>query len=208
MIKLYTWKTPNGRKPAILLEELGVPYEIHPINIGKKEQFDPAFLKISPNNKIPGLVDEENQIVLFESGAILTYLADKYEKFLAPKGQERFSALEWTYWQVGGTGPMLGQLGYFAVRAEKKVPEAIERFTEECQRLLGVMERRLKEVPYLAGEEYSIADMASYPWIQGAYDMMDEPLKNSIKENTHTANWLKRVGERPAVKRGMKILED
>jgi GST-like protein len=141
MIQLYTWKTPNGKKPAILLEELGVPYKIMPIDLSKHEQFAPEFLKISPNNKIPGLVD--NDVTIFESGAILTYLAEKFEKYLPAHGPERYKVLEWTYWQVGGIGPMLGQLGYFAVRADEKVPQAIARFKEEGERLLGVLDKQL-----------------------------------------------------------------
>jgi GSH-dependent disulfide-bond oxidoreductase len=136
------------------------------VNIGKDEQFAPDFLKISPNNKIPAIVDDaglDGPLAIFESGAILTYLAEKSGRFLAPSGPARYKALEWLHWQIGGLGPMLGQLGFFAVRSPEKAPLAIDRFTTEAERLLGVMERRLAEAPYLAGEDYTIADMACYP---------------------------------------------
>ena len=150
MIRLYTWKTPNGRKPAIMLEELDVPYEVIGIDINKDQQMLPEFLKISPNNKIPAITDDEMKhngepISIFESGAILVYLAEKYHQFLPKEGPVRYKALEWTFWQVGGTGPMLGQLGYFAVKANEKVPHAINRFQRECERLLGVMEKHLQQ---------------------------------------------------------------
>lgn len=208
MITLYTWTTPNGRKPAILLEELGVPYDVKTINIGKDEQFAPEFLKISPNNKIPALVDDEAEggpLSIFESGAILTYLAEKHGRFLAPQGPARFKALEWLHWQIGGLGPMLGQLGFFAVRSKEKAPLAIQRFTEEADRLLGVMDRRLAEAPYLAGDEYSIADIACYPWTEAATTFLKEPLAGSLAKKPAVHRWLKQVGERPAVQRGMKI---
>jgi GST-like protein len=205
MIQLYTWKTPNGKKPAILLEELGVPYKLMPIDLSKSEQFTPDFLKISPNNKIPGLVD--NDVTIFESGAILTYLAEKFEKYLPAHGPERYKVLEWTYWQVGGIGPMLGQLGYFAVRAEEKVPQAISRFKEEGERLLGVLDKQLEKNTYVAGNMYTIADMATYPWIVAAYEMMKEPLSEAIEKNKNIKRWLDVMGEKPAVKRGMDILK-
>ncbi len=138
MIELYTWTTPNGRKASIMLEEIGLPYTVRPINLGKNEQFDPAFLKISPNNKIPAIVDEEapgGPLAVFESGAILIYLAEKTGRLLAKQGAERYKALEWLNWQMGGIGPMFGQLGFFAVRSTDKAPLAITRFTEEGQRL-------------------------------------------------------------------------
>src|ERR1700728_4660936 len=145
MLDLYTWNTPNGRKVPILLEELGAAYRTHLVNIGKNEQFTPEFLAISPNNKIPALVDDEavgGKLSLFESGAILTYLADKHGRFLATEGSARWKAMEWLHWQIGSLGPMLGQLGFFAVRSPEKAPLAIARFTEEADRLLGVMNRR------------------------------------------------------------------
>ena len=167
MIELYTWGTPNGRKISIMLEEVGLAYVVHPVNIGKNEQFDPKFLAISPNNKIPAIVDADapgGPLSVFESGAILIYLAEKTGKLLAPSGPQRYKALEWLNWQMGGLGPMLGQLGFFAIRSPEKAPLAIQRFTEEALRLLGVMDKRLSEAPYLAGDEYSIADIACYGW--------------------------------------------
>ena len=151
MIELYTWTTPNGRKASIMLEEIGLPYTVRPINLGKNEQFDPAFLKISPNNKIPAIVDEDapgGPLAVFESGAILIYLAEKTGRLLAKEGAERYKALEWLNWQMGGIGPMFGQLGFFAVRSTDKAPLAITRFTEEGQRLLdrarpAIAEKRL-----------------------------------------------------------------
>ena len=154
MITLYTWTTPNGRKPAIMLEELGVLYQVRTINIGEDEQFTPEFLKISPNNKIPAIVDDEvdgEPLAIFESGAILTYLAEKHGRFLAASGPTRYKTLEWLHWQIGGLGPMLGQLGFFGVRSKDKSPLAINRFVEESDRLLGVVEGRLAKSKYLTG---------------------------------------------------------
>lgn len=207
MITLYTWTTPNGRKISILLEELGVPYEVKPINIGANEQFAPAFLAVSPNNKIPAIVDSEGPdgpLSVFESGAILTYLADKHGRFLAPTGAGRWKTLEWLAWQVGGLGPMLGQLGYFAGRAPEKLPLAINRFVEESQRLLKVMDGRLQEAPYLGGD-YSIADMAAYPWVAGAASMTQGPLAATFAELTATRRWMEAIAARPAVQRGMAV---
>ena len=158
MIDLYTWTTPNGRKASIALEELGLDYEVKAINIGKEEQFAPEFLKIAPNNKIPAIVDHDapgGPMSLFESGAILVYLAEKTGKLLAPSGPARYAALEWTFWQMANLGPMLGQLGFFVMRSKDKPPEAIERFTTESHRLFQVMETRLKDNAYLAGADYS-----------------------------------------------------
>ncbi len=208
MIKLYTWGTPNGRKIPIMLEELGLPDEVRPVNIGKDEQFAPAFLAISPNNKIPALVDDEavgGPLAVFESGAILTYLAEKTGRFLAPSGHSRYKALEWLHWQIGGLGPMLGQLNFFAVRSKDKAPLAIQRFTEEADRLLGVLDRRLAEAIYLAGDDYTIADIAAYPWTLAATTFLGETLAESLSTKPELPRWLKLVGERPAVKRGMAI---
>ncbi len=207
MIRLFTWTTPNGRKISIMLEELGWPYEVHPVNIGKDEQFRPEFLAISPNNKIPAIVDETDAgtLTIFESGAILTYLADKSGRFLATAGHDRYKALEWLYWQVGGVGPIFGQLGFFAVRSPEKSPLAIQRFTEESDRLLGVMERQLSTQPYLASKDYSIADMATYPWVQAASTYLKAPLEEKLAAKPAVRDWLQRVGERPAVQRGMAV---
>ena len=208
MIDLYTWGTPNGRKASIMLEELGLAYAVHPVNIGRDEQFDPKFLAISPNNKIPAIVDSDGPggpLSLFESGAILTYLAEKTGRLLAAKGAARYKALEWLAWQVGGLGPMFGQLGFFAVRSTEKAPLAIERFTDEAERLLGVMELRLSEAAYLAGDDYSIADIASYPWALAATTYLAPALGEVVKEKPEFQRWLKNVGARPAVQRGMAI---
>ena len=207
MILLYTWKTPNGRKPAIMLEEIGLPYRPVPIDLSANAQFDPAFLRISPNNKIPAIVDEDNGQTLFESGAILSYLAEKSGQLLAPAGPARWATLEWLHWQIGGLGPMLGQLGFFAMRSEEKAPLAIDRFTEEAKRLIGVMEKRLAAVRYLGGSDYSIADIAAYPWIVAASGMMAAVLGETFAASPAIRNWLARIGERPAVKQGMTVLE-
>jgi GSH-dependent disulfide-bond oxidoreductase len=209
MIHLYTWTTPNGKKPAIMLEEIGMPYQAHPVNIGKDEQFGPDFLKIAPNNKIPAIVDDAapgGPLSIFESGAILTYLAETSGQLLATSGPARWKALEWLHWQIGGLGPMLGQLGFFAVRSQEKAPLAIERFTTEADRLIGVMERRLTEAPYLAGDDYSIADIACYPWMVAATTMLAAPLEDALADKPAFRRWLDAVGARPAVVKGMAVL--
>lgn len=207
MIDLYTWTTPNGRKVSILLEELGVSYTVKPVNIGKDEQFSPAFLAISPNNKIPAIVDhdaEGGDLPIFESAAILIYLADKHVGFLPASGAARWKALEWLAWQVGGLGPMLGQLGYF-LRAAEPVQSTIDRFAVESTRLLGVMDRRLKEADYLGGD-YSIADMACYPWIAAMAPLLKTtPLIAGWDGMTGVHRWLDAVAARPAVQRGMAV---
>ena len=208
MITLYTWTTPNGRKVPIMLEELGWQYEVRTVNLGKDEQHAPDFLKISPNNKIPAIVDHDAEggpLSIFESGAILTYLAEKSGRLLAPAGPDRYTALAWLQWQIGSLGPMLGQLGYFAKRAEEQTPAAIARFTEECERLLGVMERRLAESAYLGGNAYSIADIAAYPWTVAATTFLQEPLARGLADKEAIRRWLQVVGERPAVQRGMQV---
>ena len=208
MITLYTWTTPNGRKASIALEELGLDYEVKPINIGKDEQFSPEFLKVGPNNKIPAIVDHDapgGPLSVFESGAILVYLAEKTGKLLAPSGPARYAALEWTFWQMGGLGPMLGQLGFFVMRSKEKSPEAIERFTTESHRLFSVMEARLKDNAYLAGADYSIADIACYAWTFAASTMLRQAAPAAWGDFPSIERWLAAVGDRPAVKRGMAI---
>ncbi|WP_454761870.1 glutathione S-transferase N-terminal domain-containing protein [Caulobacter segnis] len=208
MIDLYTWTTPNGRKASIMLEEVGLPYRVNPVNIGKDEQFDPKFLAISPNNKIPAIVDHDapgGPQAVFESGAILVYLAEKTGKLLAPSGPERWAALEWTFWQVGGLGPMAGQYNYFAVRAEEKLPLAINRFGEEVTRLLGVMDRRLNDHPWLAGEHFSIADIASYAWTKAILAALAKAEQERDPGVLAVENWLMAVEARPAVQRGMAV---
>ncbi|RRN62641.1 glutathione S-transferase family protein [Caulobacter sp. 602-1] len=208
MIDLYTWTTPNGRKASIMLEEVGLPYRVHPVNIGKDEQFDPKFLAISPNNKIPAIVDHDasgGPQTVFESGAILVYLAEKTGKLLAPSGPERWAALEWTFWQVGGLGPMAGQYNYFALRADEKIPAAINRFGDEVTRLLGVMDRRLNDHPWLAGEHFSIADIASYAWTKAILAALAKAEPDREPGVPAVEAWLQAVGDRPAVQRGMAV---
>lgn len=211
MIALYTWITPNGRKPAILLEELGIPYTVHAVDISKDEQFKPGFLAISPNNKIPALVDEEadgGALSVFESGAVLTYLAEKYGQFLPASGPARYKVLEWLHWQVGGLGPMLGQLGFFEKFSNEKSTLASERFKKEADRLLGVMDTQLAKTTYLAGAEYSIADIAAYPWVFAATTFLGEVLADSLAAKPSLQRWIKLVGERPAVTKGMAVLSE
>ncbi len=208
MITLYTWSTPNGRKASIMLEEVGLPYVVKPVNIGRDEQFAAGFLAVAPNNKIPAMVDDEGPdgpLPLFESGAILTYLADKTGQLLAPSGRRRYEALQWLHWQVGGPGPMLGQLGFFAVRSDEKAPLAIDRFTSEADRLLRVMDRRLGASAHLAGPDYSIADVAAYPWTLAATTMLKAPLAATLEAIPHVHAWLDAIGQRPAVRRGMAV---
>ena len=174
MIDLYYWPTPNGHKITLFLEEAGLDYTLRPVNIGKGDQFKPEFLAFSPNNKMPAIVDHapadggEPQTV-FESGAILLYLAEKSGQFLSAEPRTRIQALEWLFWQMAGLGPMTGQYGHFNVYAPEKIPYAIERYTNEANRLLQVLDTHLKGRDFIAGEAYSIADMATYPWI-GVYD--------------------------------------
>ena len=208
MIELYTWTTPNGRKIPIMLEEVGLPYNVHPVNFGKQEQFDPEYVKISPYSKIPAIVDDDGPggpMSLFESGAILVYLADKTGKLLAKEGQERYRTLAWMELQIGAIGPFFGQLGFFAIRAEEKVPLAIERFRGEAVRLLQVLERRLEQSPYLAGDDYTIADIATYPWLHSATTFQKQVLGEVIEGLPQLQRWMAAVGAREAVKRGMLV---
>ncbi|MCF5990318.1 glutathione S-transferase N-terminal domain-containing protein, partial [Xanthomonas perforans] len=171
MIDLYYWPTPNGHKVTLFLEEAGLQYTLKPVNIGKGEQFEPAFLQISPNNKMPAIVDHApadggGAQSVFESGAILLYLAEKTGRFLPRDARGRIAALEWLFWQMGGLGPMSGQMGHFNVYAPEKIAYAIERYNAEVRRLHGVLDKRLADHAFLAGNDYGIADMASYPWIE------------------------------------------
>ncbi|HEV7777216.1 MAG TPA: glutathione S-transferase N-terminal domain-containing protein [Luteibacter sp.] len=204
MIHLYTWKTPNGRKPVIALEELGLAYELHAVDIGNDEQFAPDFLKISPNNKIPAIVDDEAGVSLFESGAILEYLADKTGRLLPRSGAERYTALEWLYWQVGGVGPMFGQLGFF-VRSNDKVPVAIARYSAETLRLLGVLDRRLAASAYLGGAAFGIADIAAYPWLVSAVSQFGDVLPGMLEGRGHVSRWMDELASRPSVRKGMAV---
>ncbi len=203
MIDLYYWTTPNGHKITIFLEETGLPFNVKPINIGKGDQFDAAFLRISPNNRIPAIVDHApvdggEPIALFESGAILLYLADKTGRFIAPSLRGRNDCLQWLFWQMGGLGPMAGQNHHFARYAPEKIPYAIDRYVNETGRLYAVMDRRLADREYLA-VEYSIADMASYPWVQPERHGQD------IGEFPHLARWKAAIAARPAVQRAYAL---
>ena len=207
MIDLYTWTTPNGRKISIMLEETGLSYTVHPVDLVKDEQFAPEFLAINPNNKIPAIVDHEGvdgRHVVFESGAILVYLAEKTGDFLPRSGPKRELTLEWLFWSIGGIGPMFGQFGYFALRAQEKTPAAIDRFTEESIRLLGVLEKRLSEAQFLA-EAYSIADICSYPWVKAVMDPLRQHAGERLKPTPSVDRWLEEIGARPAVQRGMAV---
>ncbi len=198
MIDLYTWTTPNGRKVSILLEELGVEYAAHGVNISKDEQFDPAFLAISPNNKIPAIIDREAGVELMESGAIMLYLAEKYGRFLEV-GEGRLRVIEWLMWQMGGIGPFLGQVHHFLKFNPGKAPYAEERFSKEARRLYGVLDRRLEGREFVAGE-YSIADMAIWPWISRfEWQQID------LNEFPNARDWYVRIAERPAVQRGYQV---
>ncbi|EGF93014.1 glutathione S-transferase, C-terminal domain protein [Asticcacaulis biprosthecium C19] len=208
MIHLYTWGTPNGRKLTILMEELGVPYDIHPIDIGKDEQFAPDFLKISPNNKIPAIVDDEAEggpLSLFESGAIMIYLADKYGQFLPASGAARYTAIQWLMWQMGGLGPMFGQLGWWVVSDKEQTPKGVERYAKEAERLMGVLDKRLSEAPYVGGDDYTIADMAIWPWISQYRTRVKDHVEPMVQKHPHVLAWLDRVGERPAVQKGFAL---
>ena len=198
MLELYTWTTPNGRKPLVMLEELGVPYEIRPVDLGAGKQHDPAYLQINPNGKIPALVDRDAVITVFESGAILQYLAEKHGRLLAPSGQERASALEWLMFQMSAVGPFMGQLGHFR-RDKEPNAGAIQRFDAEVRRILHVLDGRLASVEYLAGQ-YGIADIATYPWVSTM-----EALGIPRADFPHLSGWLGRVGARPAVKKAMEL---
>jgi GST-like protein len=207
MINLYFWTTPNGYKATILLEELGLPYNVIPVRIGKGEQFQPDFLKISPNNKIPALVDHEGPdgrpMAIFESGAIMMYLAEKSGwRFLPQDMRRRYEVVEWLMFQMASVGPMLGQAHHFRRYAPESIPYAVERYTNEAKRIYGVIDRRLAEVPYLAGD-YSIADMATYPWLR-AYKMQGVDLADF----PHLSRWYAEVRARPAVQRGLAVLKD
>ena len=206
MIDLYTWRTPNGRKVSIMLEEVELPYAAHPIDIGKDEQFAPDFLAISPNNKIPAIVDRDGPgggpYSVFESGAILLYLSEKAGgRFLPRDARPRYDVMQWLMFQMGGVGPMFGQAHHF-IRAKEAVPYAIERYKNEARRLYGVMEKRLSAHEYLAGE-YSVADIATYPWV-GRHEMHQVDLADFPQ----VKRWFDAVSARPAVQRGMKVPAD
>jgi GST-like protein len=204
-IELHTWNTPNGRKISVALEETGLPYKVIPVNITKGEQMAPSFLAISPNNKIPAIVDPDGPdgrpISLFESGAILLYLAAKTGRFLPADLRGRYQTLEWLMFQMGSVGPMLGQTHHFRLYAPEKLPYAIDRYSNEARRLYGVMDRRLATQAYIATDEYTIADIAIFPWLRSwqnqGIDWADFP---------RLKDWFDRIAARPAVQRGVEVL--
>jgi len=205
MIEVYSWATPNGHKVHIMLEECGLPYRVIPVDIGAGDQFGHDFLAISPNNKIPAIVDpdgpEGKPISLFESGAILMYLAGKTGKFLPEGVCARYEMLQWLMFQMGGVGPMLGQAHHFRIYAPEKIQYAIDRYTNEARRLYGVMDKRLAKSKYIAGPEYGIADIAVFPWLRSwknqGIEWVDYP---------HLKGWFDEIAARPAVKRGVEVL--
>ena len=207
MIELHYWPTPNGHKITMFLEESGLPYAIKPVNIGKGDQFEPAFLAISPNNRMPAIVDTEpadgqGPLSVFESGAILEYLAGKAGKFLPTDIRARYAVLEWLYWQVGGLGPMLGQNHHFNRYAPEKIPYAIDRYVNETRRLYGVLNKRLDGRSYIAGNDYTIADMAAYPWI-----VSHEAQGMDLADFPHLKAWFDTIAARPATQRAYALGE-
>jgi GST-like protein len=206
MIELYSWTTPNGHKIHIMLEETGLPYRVHKIDLGARDQTRPDFLKINPNGKIPAIVDTEGPdgkpIAIFESAAILIHLAQKAGKFFPDEPQAHYATLEWLMFQIANIGPMFGQAFHFRSGAPERVPYAVDRYTNEVGRLMAVLDRRLTQAPYLAGDEYTIADIATWPWVKNAANY-----GQNMENYPHVARWIKVIYERPAVKRGMKALE-
>jgi GSH-dependent disulfide-bond oxidoreductase len=205
MIEVYSWATPNGHKVHIMLEECGLAYRAHAVDIGAGEQFKPDFLAISPNNKIPAIVDPEGPdgkpISLFESGAILLYLADKTGRFLPNGVAAKYEVLQWLMFQMGGVGPMLGQAHHFRIYAPEKIAYAVDRYTNEAKRLYGVMNKRLAKSKYIGGPAYSIADIAIFPWLRSWKNQGID-----WNEYPHLKGWFDEVAARPAVKRGVEVL--
>ena len=204
MIDLYTWSTSNGRKASIMLEELGADYTVHPIHIGKGDQFTPEYLAINPNGKIPAIIDSDGPggapITVFESGAILIYLAEKFGRFLPAEPVARMEVIQWLMFQMGGIGPIFGQVHHFLRAAKEKVPYGIERYGTEARRLYGVLDRRLDGREHLAGDGYSIADIATWPWV-----LRHEWQQVDLAEYPNVKRWFDAVGSRPAVQRGIRI---
>jgi GST-like protein len=204
MIELYTWGTPNGRKASIMLEEVGLPYNVHRIDIGKGDQFKPEYVALNPYSKIPAIVDPDGPdgepLKLFESGAILIYLAEKTGKLLPTVPRRKYITVQWLMFQMGAVGPFFGQVHHFVRTAKVEVPYAIERYTKEKDRIYGVLDRRLGEAPYLAGDEYTIADVATYPWVA-----RHEWHKTDLNAFPNVKRWFDTVGARPAVRRGMAV---
>jgi len=207
MIDFYTWTTPNGRKVSILLEELGAEYRTIAVNLGDGAQRTPEFLAINPNGKIPAIVDHDvagGPLAVFESGAILIHLAEKHRRFLPTEPRARATTLEWLMFQMSGVGPFLGQVNYWMNNAPEKLPQAIQRYLDESLRLLGVLDGALRSREHLAGD-YSIADMATYPWVAAAWGPFSALLPDAVAQMPALADWLARVGAREAVARGMAV---
>lgn len=207
MIDLYTWPTPNGHKIHIMLEETGLEYDVHPIDIGAGDQFDPEYLKISPNNKIPAIVDHDGPdgrpMSVFDSGTILTYLAEKTDCFFPQEPRRRYATLQWLFFQMGDLGPMLGQAHHFLIYAPEKIPYAMDRYRNEANRLYGVMNRGLSERSFLSGDDYTIADIAVFPWVRSHKDQDVD-----LDAYPHVRRWFDRIASRPAVQRGLQVLAD
>ena len=204
MIDLYTWTTPNGRKVSVMLEECGLEYSVHPVNIRDGDQFKPEYVKICPNSKIPAIVDRDSGLSMFESGAILVYLAEKTGKFLPAKQPGRGKVLEWLFWQMANIGPMFGQAGHFSNAAPEKIPYAINRYLTESARLIKVLDDHLEHTEYVAGD-YSIADIANYPWVSVGFDLIKAAKADVVGEGANVARWIKAIGARAAVKKGMEV---
>lgn len=207
MIEVLTWPTPNGHKVHVMLEECALPYRVTPVNIGAGDQFQPQFLAVSPNNKIPAITDPDGPdgkpISLFESGAILLYLAAKTGKFLPATDRERFEVLQWLMFQIGSVGPMLGQAHHFRIYAPEPITYAIDRYSNEAKRLYGVIDKRLARSPFLGGTEYSIADIATFPWLRSW-----ENQGVTLSDYPHLEKWYEAIAARPAVQRGVQVLAE
>jgi GST-like protein len=204
MIDLYTWTTPNGRKVSIMLEECGLDYSVHPVDIGKGEQFKPEFVAICPNSKIPAIVDRDTKVSVFESGAILIYLGEKTGRLLPSKNPGRANVLQWLMWQMANIGPILGQANHFASTASEKIPYAIDRYVTESARLIKVMDDQLGRGAYLAGD-YSIADIATYAWVAAGFPLLRGAKPDIVGEGANVERWLKALASRPAVVKGMAV---
>jgi len=204
MIELYTFGTPNGRKASVMLEECGLPYTVFPVHIVRNEQFEPEFLKISPNNKIPALIDTDGPdgepISIFESGAMLIYLAQKCGKFLPAEPRAFHDTLQWLMFQMGGVGPMMGQAHHFRRFAPEQIPYAVDRYTNETARLYGVIDRRLADHDWLAADQYTIADIATFPWI-ARYEWQGQ----NLDDTPNLKRWYDRIWDRPAVRKGFEV---
>jgi len=205
MIDLYTWTTPNGRKISVMLEECGLPYAVHPVNIREGEQFKPEYVAICPNSKIPAIIDrDENNLAIFESGAILIHLAEKTGRFLPRATAPRAKVMSWLMWQMANIGPMLGQANHFLNAAPEKIPYAINRYVSESVRLLRVMDAQLAREEYLAGD-YSIADIGTYPWVSAAFPLLKQASPEGVGEGANVERWINAIAARPTVKKGMEV---